>query len=87
MKYRKANEIQHTQVPAQWKVQFAGKTDDIKEIDDKEAQPFIHEFKMVNTQKSTRKKLFGNVKDALGAYEKSAKERPSSPCDATVNKR
>ena len=46
---------------------------------------------MVTIKKGTRKKLFGNVKDALEAFEEGAKERPPpQPAwhfDATIKKR
>ena len=91
MNYRKANEIQQTHVTAQRKVQFEVKNDDINKIDDNDMQSFVHEADMVTIKKGTRKKLFGNVKDAREAFEEGAKERPPPQpawhVDTTIKKR
>ena len=50
--------------------------DTISESDNGDVQSFVHEADMVTIKKGTRKKLSGNVKDALGAFEEGAKERP-----------
>ena len=91
MKYRKANELQQTHVTGQRKIHFEETEKDIHESDIEYAQSFIHEAELVTIKKGTRKKLFGNVKDALEAYEEGAKERPLPQpvwhVDATVKKR
>ena len=75
-KYRKATELQQAHITAQRKVQFETETNDINKTDHDDYQPFVHKADMAAIKKGTRKKLFGNVKDALEAYEEGAKERP-----------
>ena len=90
-KYRKANELQQTRITALRKVQFETKTNDINKIDHDDSQSFVHEADMVAIKESTRKKLFGNVREAFETYGEGAKERPLPQpvwhVDATIKKR
>ena len=90
-KYRKASELQQTHITARWKVHFETEINDVNKIDNDDSRSFVHEADMVAIKKGTRKKLFGNVMDALEAYKEGAKERPLPQpvwhVDATIKKR